>query len=83
MSDDTQRAIGELAKQQNEQGNAIAVLETQMAALAKATEANTAALTAHTAALAEYNGARKIIHWAVTAALAIGGWFMGKSSAAP
>lgn len=70
--------IASLEDRQQEQGNAIARLETQMATHAKAIDANTKALNEFTKTLAEYNGARKLIHWLVAAGTAVGGYFVGK-----
>lgn len=76
--------IDDLAKQQNEQGNAIAVLQTQMNAVSNALEANTQAVQAHTKLLAEYNGARKLVHWIATAGAALAAYFFGvKNGSAP
>lgn len=75
--------IDALAKQQGEQGEAIAVLQTQMGAVTKALDANTQAIQAHTKLLAEYNGARKLVHWLATAGAALAAYFFGKSETAP
>lgn len=75
--------IDDLARQQGEQGEAIAVLQTQMKGVIAALEANTRATQEHTKLLAEYNGARKLVHWLATAGAALGAYFFGKSGAAP
>lgn len=68
---------------QDQQGKDIVALQTQMLAVAKAIEANTAAISDHTKILSEYNGARKLIHWALTAAAALGAYIFGKSVHTP
>lgn len=76
-------SLDELARQQGEQGEAIAVLQTQMIAVSKALDANTQAVQAHTKLLAEYNGARKLVHWLATAGAALAAYFFGVKNGAP
>lgn len=79
--------IADIEKRIDIQSTAITRLEMRMEAHDRRTtelegtlRETTVALQKHTAALAEYNGARRAIHWLVTIGLAIAGWFVGKGA---
>lgn len=72
-----EEAQRDMQRTMQDHGQQIAVLNSHMPMLQQALQANTQALDSHGKILSEYSGARKMIHWVVTAGAALGSYFLG------
>lgn len=75
--DGVERDQREMRNTLSEHGALLAGLGANMTAMQSSLRENTEALKAHAKVLNEYSGARKAIHWLVTAGTAFAAYFFG------